>query len=159
MLSCARLSTGTKARSRRSKSCIAMNTGFGTVFGGRLTCIRFLLSDAGGPSREAPRRRSVVRGQARRFAAGETGAGPIGRDLSVTAQGHRPAWSFTTTVSPRVSSPPPNGLGERRCSKRARELFNDQRNAGSEPRVARYRGTSDQEYRVDQLRQPVFLGL
>src|SRR5262245_43827024 len=34
MLSCARLSTGTEARSPRSKPCIAMNVGFGTVFGG-----------------------------------------------------------------------------------------------------------------------------
>jgi hypothetical protein len=41
---CARLSTGTKARSSRSKSCIAMNTGFGTVFGGAAKVHPFSLS-------------------------------------------------------------------------------------------------------------------
>jgi hypothetical protein len=58
--------------------------------------------------------------------------------LSVAAQDHRAARGSTTAPSLRALSAD---------ARRARSSFNDQEDGGSEPRVARYLGTSDKEYR------------
>jgi hypothetical protein len=64
--------------------------------------------------------------------------------LSMAAQGHRAARGFTMVPVARAFSPPQKAAG-RADARRARKSFNDQRNAGGEPKAA---DISDQEYRV-----------